>query len=480
MSKNISFNEVINNADDYGLVDEGLAFNPAVNQELTRSDSNRVEIIGAGVDIPLEHVLMDNVKIESVKPDTGFRDVPPEELYGQLHDVTNNTNQMLNPRNQMQGPLGDDILNNMFIYGVDTGPEFVIDASQQTINNNVSFTPPSEDNFDFLNPSLDCIQHPNMDTAENNQKQNMDTNAQNRIIDGEEVFVEQGYDNLDINNMLESSIDHTDSGVMVYQPALFDVKYANQNIAQTSKKAEYSVLPEFIHAHKVIVGEHEVTLRKPVLSCDSFDIKDRDEFVIRHLIMSNHQKCENDQFKFDEDYITSIMTNPLTRLVIVDGEYVAYVSFNDYKNGLSADMHGLIRNYEINEDQTITYNTKYFKQFKKLGILDIIIKYYIQNYNIHSINFWVPEYLELKKDHKSIKTSENYQSLPSRLEQDKLLLRPFYKLCVESGFKKQGKIANFVSKNNWRYPVSIYQLDVKKYIETMKQQGQVNSNNSEV
>lgn len=169
-----------------------------------------------------------------------------------------------------------------------------------------------------------------------------------------------------------------------------------------------------------------IIIKKP----DTSDISGLDAAFIVKTINDN-KKYSTDSVNLNDDKIREIFYSQSTRICIVDGEYIGFCFLSDIENKLSATFHGYIS------------GVKAYYTFKKLHIFDLLFIEYFKNYDILTINVFLPEYLESKKIGKlTIKT-------------------PAFVLLSEAGFKIAGLVKNWDFKN--KKPVDIFIFQVHKF-----------------
>lgn len=145
-----------------------------------------------------------------------------------------------------------------------------------------------------------------------------------------------------------------------------------------------------------------------------------------------------------DNYIKQVFSNPSTRIIEYNNEYIAYTYLDDFENNLTASLHGFINKIDKSGRKT----TKYLKLFAKYRVMEQIIEQYFNFYrspaqkNCDYLEAYLPEFMQNYRIKGQFKT------------------HPTAKLIIEAGFtlitNKPRRAA--CRKNNRPCAVFIYQL----------------------
>ena len=178
-----------------------------------------------------------------------------------------------------------------------------------------------------------------------------------------------------------------------------------------------------------------IIIRKP----DITDIEGDVTFITKTI--RDNRKYAVDGLTIDDAKITEILQISSARIATQDDKYIAFGFLSDITPKLNATLHGYIgvrdkTNYSINN--AIAKNAYYL--FKKNYVFDLLYQDYFKNYDIETINVFLPEYLHDK-----------------RIGQLKIK-KPAAILLEHGGFKQIGILKNDSFKDKRPVDTFIYQV----------------------
>lgn len=183
-----------------------------------------------------------------------------------------------------------------------------------------------------------------------------------------------------------------------------------------------------------------------------------DAAFIHSLSKRNGRKMGSDNAGLEsEDFIESILLSNSARVVLVNVngvfEYVCFTFLDDFENGLTASIHGMIRDCDFMGNKT----QKYLKLFQKHKIFDIIIDDYFKSYNNHpqfhleTLEAYLPDFLK----EKIVYSKDTHEKSRKNLPTTKILTKAGF-IVITSKPKR-----NSCWKNGRPRDVFIYQIHKK-------------------